>query len=147
MAQFPLYSFVYIEQIQWYELFKDTLLEKIQCIYDDYNYYCNYPTNPQLNKTYNSIVDTMREVNQYVSDVTQYIRSEERLYPGITHKKTLTFLLQIANEINSHKKEVNRIHSKLSNLYMSSQQVIAIPIIEQYNSFFLNEEQEGFCIH
>jgi len=147
MAQFPLYSFVYIEQIQWYELFKDTLLEKIQCIYDDYNYYCNYPTNPQLNKTYNSIVDTMREVNQYVSDVTQYIRLEEQLYPGITHKKTLTFLLQIANEINSHKKEVNRIHSKLSDLYMSSQQVIAIPIIEQYNSFFLNEEQEGFCIH
>jgi hypothetical protein len=147
MAQFPLYSFVYIEQIQWYELFKDTLLEKIQCIYDDYNYYCNYPTNPQLNKTYNSIVDTMREVNQYVSNVTQYIRLEEQLYPGITHKKTLTFLLQIANEINSHKKEVNSIHSKLSNLYMSSQQVIAIPIIEQYNSFFLNEEQEGFCIH
>jgi hypothetical protein len=146
MAQFLPYSFAYVEQVQWFQIFKENIFEKIKFIYDDYNYYMKYPTSRQLNKTYTLIVDTIHELNKYLADVTQYIRSEERLYPNMTHKKTLTFVLQIAKEFKSHEDTINRMYYTIQKLYKHN--IPAVPVmLDRLEPFVLQPDQEGFCIN
>jgi len=146
MAQFPTYSFLYIEQIKWFQTFKEIIFDKVRFLYDDYNYYMKYPTSRLLNKTYVSIVNTMHELNQYIANVTQYIRSEERLYPNMTHKKTLEFVQQMADDYNSQLNTINIMYNTLHKLYKNSLPDLSI-MIDRLERHVLQPDQERFCIH
>jgi hypothetical protein len=121
----PPYPWTYDEQLEWYKLFEQTMMEFINDIYVDYNLYISLRTREQLHKSYYSILETFESLNKYLSYVQQYIKWIEQMYPRITHKKIVNVVKQIYTNVQPRLENAYAIYWKLY-AYM---QIIIPPVM------------------
>lgn len=124
----PPYPWTCDEQIEWYELFEQIMIDYINDIYLDYDLYIKLGTREQLKNSYISMTETFELINTYLSYVQQYVRWVEQMYYGITHKKIVDIVKQIYRNVEPRLENTYALYSKLYAVYMQVVVPPAMPV-------------------
>jgi hypothetical protein len=124
----PPYPWTCDEQIEWYELFEQTMMEYINDINLDYDLYISLRTREQLHKSYYSMIETLELANKYLFYVQEYVRWVEQMYPEITHKKIVHIVKQIYTNVQPRLLNTYALYSKVYNAYTQSLSPLAMPV-------------------